>query len=175
VLLLFLTAGPAGATGTTASVAATSRTRIAPLTSAQAPSPTRSTVVATKTTVLVGPPGTTVIVTLLASCGTPEVARDVVLRGSGGGAVVTPSSAMTNARGQASFTVTDAIAETVEFSATDTTDGVVIRQGAQVTFVSGPPAQTPETPVAVALPVIAAGLLGGTTIVVRRRRSTHQR
>ena len=175
VLLLLGTTGPAAATPPVNRASGAAGRGIATLESAQATSSTRSTVVATKTTVLVGAPGTTVLVTLLASCGTPEPDKEVVLRSSGGGSMITPGSVITNNRGQAWFTVTDATAEAVVFSATDTTDGVVITQHAQVTFVSGPPAQTPETPVTLALPAIAAGLLGGTTIVARRRRSSsHQ-
>ncbi len=91
--------------------------------------------------------GTAVTVTLLTAGGTSPVAgKSVTLTASAGAhAVVSPSSGeQTDAAGKATFTVTDLTAETVTFSAVDTTDTLTLTNTATVTFqVAGPPAPSP--------------------------------
>ena len=78
-----------------------------------------------------------VTVTLLAADGSSPVAgKTVTLSGSSTSAVIDAASSpnVTNAMGQATFEVADATAESVTFTATDTTDGIAIADSAVVTF-----------------------------------------
>jgi hypothetical protein len=171
-LVLSLDVAPAGAAGLTGrSTEDDAGARGATLVSTSPVSATRSTVVASPSTVPAGPQGTIVTVTLLSSTGVPVSGKQVTLTAKGSHAVVTATSDPTDSQGQATFTVTDTKVEMVTLVALDTTDGVTINCRLCVYFVNDPPADTPEAPVTVALPVIAAGLLGGTTLVSRRRRS----
>ena len=52
----------------------------------------------------------------------------MTLAAGSGSSTITTVSGTTNASGQASFTVKDSTAETVIYSATDTTDSVTITQ-----------------------------------------------
>ncbi|HZN87237.1 MAG TPA: hypothetical protein VFB53_10690, partial [Burkholderiales bacterium] len=67
-------------------------------------------------------------------CGTGAPGKSVSLAQGAGNSTITPGSAVTNASGVAAFTVRNGFAETVTYTATDTTDGVVITQTAAVTF-----------------------------------------
>jgi kumamolisin len=84
----------------------------------------------------------TVMVALRDANGNSVSGKTVTLSaGSGTGAVVTPSSAMTtNDNGVASFTVTDLTVENLTFTATDSTDGIQISQSFQIPFVPPPAA-----------------------------------
>jgi len=62
--------------------------------------------------------------------------KTVTLAAGSGSSTITTVSGTTNASGQASFTVKDSTAETVIYSATDTTDSVTITQKATVTFTA---------------------------------------
>jgi Bacterial Ig-like domain (group 1) len=171
-LVLSLDMAPAGAAGLTrTSTAIDAGGRIATFVSMSPVSAARSTVVASPTSLPTGPLGTTVTVTLLSSTGAPVPGKQVTLTTTGGHASVTTTSDPTNSDGQASFTVTDTKVEMVTLVARDTTDGITITCHLCVYFVNDPPADAPEAPVTIALPVLAAGLLGGTTLVSRRRRS----
>ena len=76
-----------------------------------------------------------VTVTLVAADGTSLVAgKSVTLSASSTNAQITPGSAVTGANGAATFTVSDGTAETVTFSAQDTTDGVSVSATTQVMF-----------------------------------------
>ena len=66
--------------------------------------------------------GTSVVVTLLTSGGSPVAGKTVALTASSTTASVRPATLATNVNGVASFTVTDPVPETVIFAATDTTD-----------------------------------------------------
>jgi hypothetical protein len=66
--------------------------------------------------------GTSVIVTVLTSGGSPVANITVALAKSSTNASISPATMATNAKGVASFTVTDSVPETVTFTATDTTD-----------------------------------------------------
>jgi len=82
-------------------------------------------------------PTGTIAVTLLASDGTSPVSgKTVTLSASSSNAQITSATSpdVTDAEGQATFTVADGTAEVVTFTATDTTDGVSITKGAVVTF-----------------------------------------
>ncbi len=77
-----------------------------------------------------------VTVTLLAADGVSAVeGKTITLAASpGSSALVSPSSAVTDANGQAVFSVSDTTAESVTFTATDTTDQLPIMPTATVTF-----------------------------------------
>ena len=81
------------------------------------------------------------IVVLLQDANGSEIAgKTVTLSASGGHAVITPSSAVTNtANGAAIFKVTDTAVENLTFTAQDQTDGITLIQTATINFV-GPPA-----------------------------------
>ncbi len=61
-----------------------------------------------------------------------------VAASSGTSAVVTAVNPVTNSNGQATFEATDTVAETVTFTASDTTDSVTVNEQAQVTFTATP-------------------------------------
>ena len=92
--------------------------------------------VSAASTALVGSPGTSVTVTLLASTGSPVPGKTVSLRVSSGTSAVVgnPSPATTGADGQVSFLVTDSVAESVILTATDTTDGSQLSAQPTVVF-----------------------------------------
>ena len=77
----------------------------------------------------------TVTVTVFDHLGNPVPGKTVSLAAATGtAATITPSSQTTDQAGVASFTVTDASVEVVQFTATDTTDSVPITNTAAVTF-----------------------------------------
>ena len=98
-----------------------------------------STLTASPTSVTAdGTNSSTLTVTLKNVQGNVVSGRTVALAGnSGSSSVITPASSgsnVTNGSGQATFTVTDTVAETVYYTATDTSDGVTLTQTAPVTF-----------------------------------------
>ena len=106
----------------------------------QAPvvSSTHSTVMASPTTVSAGN-STTITVTLRdqGTASPQPIANDTVTLAQGGGHATVTSAATPNlssAQGVATFTATDATAETVTFTATDTTSNTVLSNTAAVTF-----------------------------------------
>ena len=81
----------------------------------------------------------TITVILTDSMGVPVPGKDVTLANTAGPqqAAITPLTAVTtNASGQAGFTVSSSTPGTEVFTATNTTDALVITQTASVTFVS---------------------------------------
>jgi len=166
-LILALGSVPAGAAALTSDPSAAARA--VTLASTSPISPTRSNVSAWSTSAPTGSSGT-VTVTLLNANGLPVSGKMVTLTAPGSHIVVTPQSDPTNGNGQASFIVSDSKAEAATFTAFDWTDGITVSRHPCTTF-GGPGTPTPETPVTLALPVIAAGLLGGTAFLARRRRA----
>jgi hypothetical protein len=80
----------------------------------------------------------TVTVTLRSLCGTPVSGKTITLGQGAGSSIITPASAVTDASGVATFTVTTTTPETVTYTATDVTDSVVLTQTATVTFFPPP-------------------------------------
>jgi Bacterial Ig-like domain (group 1) len=81
----------------------------------------------------------TVTVTLKDSGSSGVAGKTVTLTPQGGHSTVTPASTgsdVTDADGDATFSVTDATAESVTYSASDTTDSIPVTQTGQVTFVT---------------------------------------
>lgn len=97
---------------------------------------TNSTVAANPTTVVAdGTATSTITVTLLDNNNQPVPNKTVSLSANGGSSVISAPSGPSNSSGVVTFTVKDANAETVLYTAVDTTDGVTITQKAQVTFI----------------------------------------
>jgi hypothetical protein len=102
-------------------------------------SATTSTVVPSPTSVTAnGSNSSTVTVTVLDAFGNPNASDGVTLTASGGNSVIATSPSTTNSLGVATFRVTDTHAQSVTYTARDTTDSVTITQTAAVTFVAGP-------------------------------------
>ena len=106
-------------------------------------SPTLSTVVPSQSSVVAdGAESTTVTVTLLGTNSGPLAGKSVTLTAGSGGSTITPvavggaPAGTTDSSGVATFTVSDANAEQVVYTATDTSDSVAIDQTASVTFVA---------------------------------------
>ncbi len=130
-------------------------------------SPAQSTVVPTTTSAPIGNGGgTTVIVTLLTATDKPVAGRNVTLAptGTANTGMVSPTAAqMTDAQGQAAFTVTDSAIESVTFAATDTTDGVSVGT-AEIHFVqASAPTVSPTLSTATFSPATAPA--DGTTAI----------
>jgi hypothetical protein len=109
----------------------------------------------------------TITVVLADTLGVPVAGKNVTLANTAGpqAAVITPAGAQTtDSGGKVIFTVKSTTPGTEVFSATDTTDSLVIAQTASVTFVSKPDA-VQSTVVASPSGVIADGVLT-TTITV---------
>ena len=109
---------------------------------AAAVSPTLSTVTpATQSVVADGADPATVTVTLLDTNSAPVTGKTVTLTPGSGSSTVTDASAgsnVTNGNGVATFTVTDSTAESVTYTAADSTDSITLTHTVQVTF-------TPQT------------------------------
>ena len=71
----------------------------------------------------------------------------------------------TNSSGSITFDAYDSTAETVTLTATDTTDGVVVAQTANVTFVAGAPQVNQSTVQATPSAVPADGTTASTVTV----------
>ncbi len=99
-----------------------------------------STVTADPTSVTAdGTSTSTVTVTLRDANGNPVVGDDVTLtQGEGSSSAISDPSGPSAADGTVTFTVSDAVAEDVTYTATDTTVPVGINQTAEVTFTPGP-------------------------------------
>ena len=96
---------------------------------------TNSTVVASP--LAVTPNGTaasTITVTLLSASSQPVSGKLVTLVASSGSSAFTPTGT-SNVNGVVTFSVTDLVAQSVTYTATDTTDAVAISQTATVSFV----------------------------------------
>jgi len=102
-------------------------------------SATTSTVVASPISVAADGTSTSTVTVTLRDCGNnPVSGKTVTLAAGSGSSVIATVSGTTNASGQATFTVRDSVAETVTYTATDTTDGITINQTASVTFTAVP-------------------------------------
>lgn len=100
--------------------------------------PLVSTVVANPTSVPAdGMTPSTITVTLTDCAGVPFVGHAVTLTALNGSSVISPPSGLSDALGQVTFTVTDAVAEIVTYQARDTTAGITIIQTATVQFEAG--------------------------------------
>jgi kumamolisin len=76
-----------------------------------------------------------VVVRLADNFGNVVAGKTVSLAASGGSAVITPSSGISSAsNGVVKFAVTNLTAETITFTATDVTEGVVLTQTAKIAF-----------------------------------------
>ena len=82
----------------------------------------------------------TVVAKLLDAFGNVVPGKNVSLSaGQGSQAVITPASAMTTVdNGAAVFTVTNLALQTLTFTATDTTDGIVLPETPSVQFIAPP-------------------------------------
>ena len=136
-------------------------------------SPGKSTVVASPASVLAdGATASTITVTLNDAGARPVTGRMVSLSKNAGSSVISAASGLSNASGIVTFTVTDATAEQTIYSATDSTDNVLIMQTATVTYtsvvlplaLSSAPTATPSTAgVGQTVQFSAATNLAGTT------------
>ena len=115
-------------------------------------SASNSTVVANPTTVANnGNATSTITVTLKDANGNLLVNKTVTLSAGSGssqicqGGTCPAYSGTTNASGVVTFTVSDAVSESVTYTAIDTTDGVTITQAATVTFAAGPVSASSST------------------------------
>ena len=97
-----------------------------------------STVVANPTSVTAdGATTSTITVTLLDASSNPVTGKTVTLTAGSGSSTISAASGASNASGVVTFTVKDTKAETVTYTAKDTTDSVTITETATVTFTPG--------------------------------------
>lgn len=107
--------------------------------------PDVSTVIANPSTVIAnGISSSQITVTLKAIEGQPIAGNTVTLTANQGSSQITPLSAVTNSSGEAVFTVTDTVIETITYTATDVTENVQINQQAMVSFVEEPSPLPPK-------------------------------
>jgi CSLREA domain-containing protein len=100
-------------------------------------SPTLSTVQASSATAPAdGLTASTITVTLKDTAGNPVAGKTVTLSAGSGSSTIATVSGTTGGSGVATFTVKDVAAQTVAYTAHDTTDGVVVTQTASVTFTA---------------------------------------
>ena len=104
---------------------------------------TKSTVVASKSTVVADAgDASTITVTLLDSTGNAVADKGVTLMASGGSSTITPeatggaAAGTTDSSGVATFSVTDTAADSVTYTAEDTSDTITLDASAPVTFVT---------------------------------------
>ena len=98
----------------------------------------KSTVTANPTSVTAdGTTTSTITVTLLDANNNPVSGKTVALSQGTGSSTISVASGASNASGVVTFTVKDTKAETVTYSATDTTDTIAITNTASVTFNPG--------------------------------------
>lgn len=139
---------------------------------ATAVSSTLSTVTpATQGATADGVDSATVTVTLKDQNSITVVGKTVTLVGASGHATVVPAqsgSNVTNASGQATFTVKDATAETVVLHASDATDSVGVTPSAQVTFATSTVSQSSSSVSADPSNVPADGTTPSTVTVTLR-------
>lgn len=129
-----------GATRTiTATLSNTNPNALCTITNKRAVSATNSTVVANPTSVASnGVSTSTITVTLrdTSVAGNLMAGKTVTLTAGSGSSTITTLIGVTDVNGQATFTVKDAVAQSVTYTAHDTTDGINITQTATVTFFS---------------------------------------
>lgn len=98
-----------------------------------------STVIANPTSVTAdGTASSTITVTLKDANNNPVSGKAVALAQGSGNSTISAASGPSNSSGVVTFTVKDTKAETVTYSATDTTDSIAITQTAAVGFTPGP-------------------------------------
>lgn len=139
---------------------------------AQTVNPSASSVVASPTSVADdGVTASTITVTLRdhSTNGTPAPikGKTVTLSANGGSSVIAPATSgsnVTDASGQAVFSVTDTVNESVVYTATDTTDSTVLTATAPVLF--GPPLSVSATTSTVVANPSPAATTTGTTVTV---------
>lgn len=118
-----------------------------------------------------GTDSSTVTVTLNDINSNPISGKNVTLSQGSGSSAITPSTAVvTNAGGQAVFTVTNNKAETVTYTATNTTDSVTITQTGAITFDPGTVDAALST-VTVSKTTVAADNTDSATVTVTLRDS----
>src|SRR5581483_2703300 len=92
----------------------------------------------------------TITVTLYDTNGDPMSGKTVTLQANGGSSAISAASGPTSASGVVTFAVSDSVAESVVYTATDATDGVTITQTATATFTApvaaGGGGSTPSSP-----------------------------
>jgi hypothetical protein len=129
-----------------------------------------STVTASPTSVVAdGSTTSTITVTLEDVNSNPVSGKVVTLAPSGGTSTISAASGTSSASGAVTFTVKDAFAETVIYTATDSTDGVAITQTASVTFTAGTAftfSSSPNNTQALAATISAPGASGHSTLGV---------
>jgi adhesin/invasin len=138
-------------------------------------SPSQSKIVADPLSVPAdGTTSSTVTVTLLDSSDNPVEGKTVSITPSPGtGSVITVVNDVTNAAGQAVFTVTDTHVETVVYGATDVTDNIELPGSADVTFTAGTVSPTNSTIGAAPTSVPADGVSSSTITVTLRDGSNN--
>jgi hypothetical protein len=94
-----------------------------------------STVSASPTSVVADGSSTSIItVTIMDDSNNPVSNRTVTLNQGGGHSTISPASSASDSNGVVTFTVKDTTAETVAYTAIETTDSIIITQTASVTF-----------------------------------------
>ncbi len=118
-----------------------------------------STVTASPSSVTAnGTSTSTVTATLLDASGNAIAGKSVSLLSSSPFTTITTVNGTTNSAGQATFTVSDTVAEGVTLTANDVSDGILLDQTAQVTFTPGPVSATTSTTTASPSTVVADGI-----------------
>ena len=107
----------------------------------------------------------TITVTLEDANNNPVSGKTVTLSQGTGSSTISAASGASNASGVVTFTVKDTKAETVIYTAKDTTDNVTITQTASVTFATGPVSATKSTVTANPTSVTADGSTTSTITV----------
>jgi Bacterial Ig-like domain (group 1) len=106
-------------------------------------SATFSTVVATPATAIANGTDSSTVAVILVGTGGAPVAGDAILLTGVGQSTISPARAVvTDDEGMATFSVTDATAETVTYTAVDTTADVTLSARPTVDFTVPPPPQT---------------------------------
>ena len=130
------------------------------------PTAAQSTVSASPTSVLDnGVATSTVTVTLKDLNSNPVAGKTVTLGQAGGSSTISSASGPSNASGVVTFTVKDATAEAVTYTATDTTDSVTVTQTATVTYQGGTPTAAQSTVSASPTSVLDNGVATSTVTV----------
>src|SRR5439155_191233 len=108
----------------------------------------------------------TITVTVKDANGNVVPGKTISLGQGGGNSTISPASAVTSAGGHAAFAVKDGVAESLVYTATDTTDSVTVTQTAPVDFVPGAASLTNST-ITAAPGSIAADGSSTSTVTVR--------
>jgi len=107
----------------------------------------------------------TITVTLLDANSNPVSSKSVSISAGSGNSSISPASATTNASGVASFTVKDAVIESVTYTAKDTADSTTLSSTATVNFTVGPVSATVSTVSANPTSIVADGVTTSTITV----------